>query len=125
MTQPFSDFRLYHSNALGVLAALLAKTMRENRLHDTMLVPETILIPQPSMKRWLQIYLAESFGIAANLYCITPGEFVSECLHANLPDDQLPVLNTESMRWRIFAVLNDPQQRAHRAFYTKSMVISQ
>jgi exodeoxyribonuclease V gamma subunit len=115
MTQPFSDFRLYHSNALGVLAALLAKTMRENRLHDTMLVPETILIPQPSMKRWLQIYLAESFGIAANLYCITPGEFVSECLHANLPDDQLPVLNTESMRWRIFAVLNDPQQRAHRA----------
>jgi exodeoxyribonuclease V gamma subunit len=115
MTEFFSDFRLYHSNALSVLAALLANTLREASSQEALLSPETILIPQPSMKRWLQIYLAESFGIAANLRCITPGEFVSECLQANLPDHLRPVLNTEWLRWRLFSILNDPLQQKHRA----------
>jgi exodeoxyribonuclease V gamma subunit len=110
-----SDFRLYHSNALTVLAALLAKTLREDYPPDALLVPETILIPHPSMKRWLQIYMAETFGIAANLRCLTPGEFVAECLQANVTEHATSMLNTESMCWRLFSILNDPVQRAHPA----------
>jgi exodeoxyribonuclease V gamma subunit len=110
-----SDFRLYHSNALTVLAALLAKTLREDHQADALLVPETILIPHPSMKRWLHIYLAETFGIAANFRCITPGEFVAECLQTNVTEHATSMLNTESMCWRLFSILSDPIQRAHPA----------
>jgi exodeoxyribonuclease V gamma subunit len=113
-----SDFRLYHSNALSVLAALLAETLRKDRSPDQLLVPETILIPQPSMKRWLQLHLATSFGVVANLHCITPGEFVTQCLQANLSADLYPNLSAEAMRWRLFAALNDPQQRKHKALKT-------
>jgi exodeoxyribonuclease V gamma subunit len=113
-----SDFRLYHSNALTVLAALLAKTLRDDHQPKALLIPETILIPHPSMKRWLQIYLAETFGIAANLRCITPGEFVAECLQANVSEHVISMPNTESMCWRLFSILNDPVRRAHPALKT-------
>ncbi|HLT43993.1 MAG TPA: exodeoxyribonuclease V subunit gamma, partial [Luteimonas sp.] len=82
---PVNDFRLYHSNALDVLAGLLAEELRKPAPGRPLLAPDTILIPQVAMRRWLQATLAERHGIAANLEFLAPGEFVARALAANPP----------------------------------------
>ncbi|QIL19429.1 exodeoxyribonuclease V subunit gamma [Thermomonas sp. HDW16] len=101
------DFRLYHSNALDVLAELLADELRKPVPGQSPLEPDIVLIPQVAMRRWLQATLARRHGIAANLEFLTPGEFVSRALDANLGpsnDD----LDADSLHWRLYAALNDP-----------------
>ncbi|HET7127121.1 MAG TPA: exodeoxyribonuclease V subunit gamma, partial [Lysobacter sp.] len=105
------DFRLYHSNALDLLAELLAEELRAPVPGRSLLAPDTILIPQVAMRRWLQATLASRHGIAANLEFLTPGEFVARALDANLgttADD----LDAASLRWRLYAALSDPRLRA-------------
>ena len=78
-----ADFRLYHSNSLEVLAGLLSAELRAPAPGQSLLAPDTILIPQVAMRRWLQATLAAQHGIAANLEFLTPGEFVGRALAAN------------------------------------------
>jgi exodeoxyribonuclease V gamma subunit len=101
------DFRLYHSNALEVLAGLLAAELRVPAPGQPLLAPDVVLIPQVAMRRWLQATLAQAHGIAANIDFVTPGEFVQRALDANLPatDDDL---DAASLRWRLYAALRDP-----------------
>lgn len=107
MTDAASDFRLYHSNSLDVLAALLATTLRTPVPGQSILVPEVVLIPQVAMRRWLQSTLAAEYGIAANLEFLTPGELVARALNANVPGEH-DDLNAEGLRWRLYAALRDP-----------------
>ena len=107
MTAATHDFRLYHSNALDLLAELLADELRKDVPGRSLLDPDTILIPQVAMRRWLQATLAARHGIAANLEFLTPGEFVARALQANLGkagDD----LDAATLHWRLHAALNDP-----------------
>lgn len=101
------DFRLYHGNALDVLAELLADALRSTAPGQSLLAPDTILIPQAAMRRWLQATLARRHGIAANLEFLTPGEFVARALDANLgkSDDDL---DARSLHWHLYAALSDP-----------------
>ncbi|MDN5781336.1 MAG: exodeoxyribonuclease V subunit gamma, partial [Luteimonas sp.] len=108
------DFRLYHSNALDVLAALLAEELRTPVPGQPLLAPDTILIPQVAMRRWLQATLAARHGIAANLEFLTPGEFVARALAANLGPASNE-LDAESLHWRLYAALLDPALRARPA----------
>ncbi|HEU4814071.1 MAG TPA: exodeoxyribonuclease V subunit gamma [Xanthomonadaceae bacterium] len=101
------DFRLYQSNSLEVLAGLLAEALRHPASGQALLVPDTILIPQAAMRRWLQACLAQAHGIAANLEFLTPGEFVRRALDANVPGAG-EELDAEALRWRLYAVLVDP-----------------
>jgi exodeoxyribonuclease V gamma subunit len=105
------DFRLYHGNALDVLAELLAEELRKDVPGQPLLAPDTILIPQAAMRRWLQATLAQRHGIAANLEFLTPGEFVARALDANLgaSDDDL---DSHQLHWRLYAALLDPRIRA-------------
>ena len=113
---PAPDFRLYYGNALDVLAGLLAEELRETPPGAGMFDPDTILIPQPAMRRWLQKALAERHGVAANLRFLAPGEFVGEMLAANVPDqDDARTIDPSRLVWRIYAVLHDPTARAHPA----------
>jgi exodeoxyribonuclease V gamma subunit len=111
---PAHDFRLYHSNALDVLAGLLAEELRKDVPGQPLLAPDTVLIPQVAMRRWLQATLARRHGIAANLEFLTPGEFVARALDANLgtsADD----LDLDTLHWRLHAALSDPALRAKPA----------
>src|SRR5690606_35167051 len=111
-----ADFRLYHSNALDVLAGLLAEELRAPALGQPLLAPDTILIPQVAMRRWLQATLAERHGIAANLEFLTPGEFVGRALAANPgPSAADPELEADSLHWHLYAALLDPALRARPA----------
>ena len=100
------DFRLYHSNALDVLAGLLAEALRDRVPGQSLLQPDTVLIPQVAMRRWLQATLAARHGIAANIAFLTPGEFVARALDANLgkAEDEL---DAAGLRWRLYAALAD------------------
>ena len=108
MTTPATpDFRLYPSNVLGLLAALLADELRRPVPGQSPLAPDLVLIPQVAMRRWLQATLAAEYGIAANLEFLTPGEFVARALDANVPgegDD----LDAATLHWRLYAALTDP-----------------
>ena len=83
-TDAAPDFRLYPSNALELLAALLAEELRNPVPGQSPLAPDVVLIPQVAMRRWLQATLATRYGVAANLEFLTPGEFVARALDANL-----------------------------------------
>jgi len=98
------DFRLYPSNALDTLAALLAEELRRPVPGQPLLAPEVVLIPQVAMRRWLQSTLAATHGVAANLEFLTPGEFVARALDANLgaAADDLDMATTQ---WRLYAAL--------------------
>jgi len=108
------DFRLYHSNALDVLAGLLAEQLREPVPGQSILIPEVILIPQAAMRRWLQATLAGCYGIAANLQFLTPGEFVTRALDANIPGRRED-LGVAALHWQVYAGLNDAELMQHPA----------
>ncbi|HLT44533.1 MAG TPA: exodeoxyribonuclease V subunit gamma [Luteimonas sp.] len=112
------DFRLYHSNALEVLAGLMAEELRAQAPGQALLAPDTILIPQVAMRRWLQATLAERHGIAANLEFLAPGEFVARVLAANPApgaEPGAPELDPDSLKWHLYAALRDPALRARPA----------
>jgi len=120
MTETAGDFRLYHSNSLDVLAGLLAETLREPAAGQSLLAPDTVLIPQVAMRRWLQATLAARHGVAANLEFLTPGEFVARALAANPPAPASPAaaggeLDAATLHWRLYAALSDPALRARPA----------
>ena len=106
-----ADFRLYHSNALDVLAQLLAEALRKPVAGRPLLAPDTVLIPQAAMRRWLQATLAQRYGVAANLEFLTPGEFVARALDANQGKVEND-LDADSLQWALYAALTDPAVRA-------------
>ena len=108
------DFRLYHANALDVLAGLLAEELRVPAPGQPLLQPDVVLIPQAAMRRWLQAALASRHGIAANLEFLTPGEFVARALQANpasapgqSPGDAERDPDAATLQWRLYAALTD------------------
>jgi exodeoxyribonuclease V gamma subunit len=120
-----TDFRLYHGNDLEVLAGLLAAELARPCPGRPLLAPDTILIPQPAMRRWLQKTLAETHGVAANLRFLAPGEFVQLALDANVPGAQgAPVLDAERLRWRLWRVLQDEARMREPAFAPLSAVLA-
>lgn len=109
-----TDFRLHHGNDLELLAALLAAELARPVPQASLLEGDTLLIPQPAMRRWLQKTLAETHGVAANLRFLTPGEFVAETLAANSKDSKRHDLRGNDvgdaavLRWRLWPLLADP-----------------
>lgn len=117
MGRPANQFLLYHGNDLEMLARLLAAELARPLPGRDLLAPDTILIPQPAMRRWLQKTLAETHGIAANLRFLAPGEFVREALDANVSGaSDEAVGDAEVLRWRLWRVLSDPQAMAEPVF---------
>ena len=105
-----TDFRLYHGNDLEVLAGLLAAELAKPCPGRALLTPDTVLIPQPAMRRWLQKTLAERHGVAANLQFLAPGEFVQKALDANVPSGKAaPLVDAAHLRWRLWRLLADNQ----------------
>ncbi|MDR1076293.1 MAG: exodeoxyribonuclease V subunit gamma [Xanthomonadaceae bacterium] len=104
---PVPRFNLVSGNRLDDLAAALAERLSRPVAVDD-LRPETILIPQPTLRRWLQVELARRLGVAANLEFLTPSEFVWRLLRAEQPG--LPAespWDQDRLRWRIHAQLNE------------------
>ena len=66
---------VYHSNRLEALFILLC-SVRESRPLADPLVPETILVANSGIGRWLNLQIADRSGIAANINYVLPASYV-------------------------------------------------
>ncbi|MBK1725488.1 exodeoxyribonuclease V subunit gamma [Halorhodospira neutriphila] len=105
-------FYLYHHHDPTRLAELLA-ALRERRAGDP-LRPDTVLVPNRSVGRWLQMQLAEAEGVAANLALPLPAKFIWWLLSTSLAVDRgegeggtpdSSAFERENLRWHLYALL--------------------
>ncbi len=95
---------IHHSNSLETLAAGFAARLREEPADPV--VPERVVVSHPTMRRWLNLELAQANGIAANNRFELPAEFAWAIIRDMLPS--LPrhqPFAPDNMRWRLFDVL--------------------
>ncbi|MFW6380316.1 MAG: exodeoxyribonuclease V subunit gamma [Halorhodospira sp.] len=104
-------FYVYHHHDAYRLAELLA--VLRARHQSSPLAPDTVLVPNRSVGRWLQMELAASEGVAANLHLPLPAKFIWNVLSTSLPgsvDDagsapDSAAFERENLRWHLFALL--------------------
>ncbi|HHU7163252.1 TPA: exodeoxyribonuclease V subunit gamma [Escherichia coli] len=97
--------RVYHSNRLDVLEALMEFIVERERLDDPF-EPEMILVQSTGMAQWLQMTLSQKFGIAANIDFPLPASFIWDMFVRVLPE--LPkesAFNKQSMSWKLMTLL--------------------
>ncbi|MCX8956873.1 exodeoxyribonuclease V subunit gamma [Erwinia psidii] len=98
-------FTVYHSNQLDLLKSLAAWQIEHQPLRDPF-QPEVVLVQSPGMAQWLQIALAEQFGVAANITFPLPASFIWDMFVRVLPD--IPgesAFNKPAMSWKLMAIL--------------------
>ena len=98
-------FQVYHSNQLALLKDLLVALMQQSPLENPF-ENETILVQSPGMAQWLQLEIASSTGIAANIDFPLPASFIWQQFTHLLDDvpDSSP-FNKMSMTWHIMQLL--------------------
>lgn len=106
--------RVYHSNRLDVLEALMEYIVEQERLDDPF-EPEMVLVQSTGMAQWLQMSLSQKFGIAANIDFPLPASFIWEMFVRVLPDiPEQSAFNKQSMAWKLMTLL--PDMLAHDEF---------
>lgn len=97
--------RVYHSNRLDVLEALMEFIVERERLDDPF-EPEMILVQSTGMAQWLQMTLSQKFGIAANIAFPLPASFIWEMFVRVLPDiPKESAFSKQSMSWKLMTLL--------------------
>ena len=106
--------RVYHSNRLDVLEALMEYIVEQERLDDPF-EPEMVLVQSTGMAQWLQMSLSRKFGIAANIDFPLPASFIWEMFVRVLPDiPEQSAFNKQAMSWKLMALL--PEMLQHDEF---------
>lgn len=95
-----SGFQLCTSNRMERLADALAEVLRRPLTNP--LAPETIVVPNGGVARWLSFQLAERLGVWANFRFPYPDHFLSDAVSAVLPDAPGPApFRREILLWRV------------------------
>jgi exodeoxyribonuclease V gamma subunit len=106
--------RVYHSNRLDVLEALMEFIVEQDRLNDPF-EPEMVLVQSTGMAQWLQMTLSKRFGIAANIDFPLPASFIWDMFVRVLPEiPEQSAFNKQSMSWKLMTLL--PQMLGQEAF---------
>ncbi|EMH4163699.1 exodeoxyribonuclease V subunit gamma [Pluralibacter gergoviae] len=106
--------RVYHSNRLDVLEALMEFIVEQERLPDPF-EPEMVLVQSTGMAQWLQMTLSARFGIAANIAFPLPASFIWDMFVRVLPDiPKESAFSKQSMSWKLMTLL--PQMLDDEAF---------
>ncbi|WP_417697683.1 exodeoxyribonuclease V subunit gamma [Psychromonas sp.] len=100
-------FQVYHSNQISLLKDLLLALINQSPLSNPF-ENETVLVQSPGMAQWLQLEIAQSTGIAANIDFPLPASFIWQQFKHVLDDvpDNSP-FNKQSMTWQIMKLLPD------------------
>ncbi|HBL4692367.1 exodeoxyribonuclease V subunit gamma [Citrobacter sedlakii] len=97
--------RVYHSNRLDVLEALMEFIVERERLDDPF-EPEMILVQSTGMAQWLQMTLSQKFGIAANIEFPLPASFIWDMFVRVLPEiPKESAFSKQSMSWKLMTLL--------------------
>lgn len=97
--------RVYHSNRLDVLEALMEFIVERERLDDPF-EPEMILVQSTGMAQWLQMTLSQKFGIAANIDFPLPASFIWDMFVRVLPEiPKESAFSKQSMSWKLMTLL--------------------
>ena len=98
-------FTVYHSNQLDLLKDLAAWQIKNQPLANP-LNPEVVLVQSPGMAQWLQMSLAEEFGIAANIEFPLPASFIWDMFVRVLPGiPKESAFNKSAMSWKLMTIL--------------------
>ena len=92
---------VHHSNRLERLADSLCGVIATPV--GAPLAPETIVVSNPGMARWLSLAVAQRLGVAANLDCVFPAAFVWRVLRAQ--DANLPTVPPAEQGPLLFGLL--------------------
>ncbi|WP_411704316.1 exodeoxyribonuclease V subunit gamma [Edaphovirga cremea] len=107
-------FTVYHSNQLDLLKSLTSALIAGNPLSDPF-QQEVVLVQSPGMAQWLQMQLAEEFGIAANIEFPLPATFIWDMFTRVLPDiPKESAFSKDAMTWKLMWLL--PRLLAEPAF---------
>ncbi|HEX4501970.1 MAG TPA: exodeoxyribonuclease V subunit gamma [Scandinavium sp.] len=97
--------RVYHSNRLDVLEALMEFIVEQDRLNDPF-EPEMVLVQSTGMAQWLQMTLSKRFGIAANIEFPLPASFIWDMFVRVLSEiPEQSAFNKQSMSWKLMTLL--------------------
>ncbi|RPH21999.1 exodeoxyribonuclease V subunit gamma [Buttiauxella warmboldiae] len=97
--------RVYHSNRLDVLEAIMEFIVERQPLPDPF-QPEVVLVQSTGMAQWLQMTLAQKFGIAANISFPLPASFIWDMFVRVLPGiPEQSAFNKQSMSWKLMTLI--------------------
>ena len=97
--------RVYHSNRLDVLEAIMEFIVERQPLADPF-EPEVVLVQSTGMAQWLQMTLAQKFGIAANITFPLPASFIWDMFVRVLRDiPQESAFTKPNMSWKLMSLL--------------------
>ncbi len=98
-------FTVYHSNQLDLLKTLTSALIARDPLADPF-QQEVVLVQSPGMAQWLQMQLAEQFGIAANIAFPLPATFIWDMFTRVLPDiPKESAFSKDAMTWKLMWLL--------------------
>ncbi|WP_434777800.1 exodeoxyribonuclease V subunit gamma [Neisseria sp. Ec49-e6-T10] len=100
---------LYHSNQLEQLAQIFS-AMTEQIPLENGFAQEVVWVQSHGMGRFLNLYLAKTQGICANMSFVLPASFTWQLMKralGTLPEEN--IYSIDVMSWRIFALLNKEQ----------------
>ena len=107
-------FTVYHSNQLDILKTLTTKLIEGRPLADPF-SQEVILVQSPGMAQWLQMELAQKFGIAANIAFPLPATFIWDMFTKVLPGiPKESAFSKDAMTWKLMWLL--PQKLGEEDF---------
>lgn len=98
-------FTVYHSNQLDLLKTLISTLIARDPLTDPF-QKEVILVQSSGMAQWLQVKLAEQFGVAANITFSLPAAFIWQMFTQVLPGiPKESAFSKDIMTWKLMRIL--------------------
>ena len=109
-----TGLRLHQSNRMEALASELVRLVRAHP--GDPVTPERIVVPHPTIGRWLSLELARGLGIAANFRFEQPAEFAWSIMRGVVPQlSREQPYRPERLRWRIHDLLPGPIEERGKA----------
>lgn len=98
-------FTVYYANQLEYQKDLLIRLLEVQPLTDPF-ASNIILVQSPGMAQWLQIQLADHFGIAANFTFPMPSTFIWQLYKESIPAaGEKNLFSKENLVWRLMRII--------------------
>jgi exodeoxyribonuclease V gamma subunit len=102
-----AGLHIVQSNRLENLAARFSRTLADDPLPSA-LVPERVVVHDRTVGEWLDLMLARTQGISANVVYRSPGQLIWDLYReTGLAEERRSAYDEEVLQWHILAILED------------------